>query len=351
MACEESKTYIAIPPGETIKEQLEIRQMTQKEFAKRMDLSEKHISKLLNGDVMLTQDVARRLEMVLNVPAYFWNNLESRYREKLLLVEQENNLEEETNILKNLPFNEMKKLHWIDDNSKSNIDKIISLRKFFEVSSLSLISLVPPRTAWRRKDASEKSKYSTLAWLQKVKLEARNIETDKINLNKLNKQIPIFREMTCMNPTSFIPRLKNVLAECGIAFVILPQIKGSYLNGAAFKEKNKIILGVTLRGKYADQFWFTFFHELAHILYEHVNLSSELTSKEETKADKFAQDILIPSKQYNHFITQKKFSKTAVMSFANEIGIDPGIVVGRLQKEKLITYKMLNELKTKYELN
>lgn len=39
------------------------------------------------------------------------------------------------------------------------------------------------------------------------------------------------------------------------------------------------------------------------------------------------------------------------MSFANEIGIDPGIVVGRLQKEKLITYKMLNELKTKYELN
>ena len=159
MACEESKTYIAIPPGETIKEQLEIHQMTQKEFAKRMDLSEKHISKLLNGDVMLTQDVARRLEMVLNVPAYFWNNLESRYREKLLLVEQENNLEEETNILKNLPFNEMKKLHWIDDNSKSNIDKIISLRKFFEVSSLSLISLVPPRTAWRRKDASEKSKW------------------------------------------------------------------------------------------------------------------------------------------------------------------------------------------------
>ena len=61
--------------------------------------------------------------------------------------------------------------------------------------------------------------------------------------------------------------------------------------------------------------------------------------------------FVIPSKQYNHFITQKKFSKTAVMSFANEIGIDPGIVVGRLQKEKLITYKMLNELKTKYELN
>ena len=40
----ESKSYIATPPGATIKEQLENRSMTQKEFAKRMGMSEKHIS-------------------------------------------------------------------------------------------------------------------------------------------------------------------------------------------------------------------------------------------------------------------------------------------------------------------
>ena len=48
-----SKTYIAVPPGESIKEQLEYRGMTQKAFAARMDMSEKHISHLLNGDVQL----------------------------------------------------------------------------------------------------------------------------------------------------------------------------------------------------------------------------------------------------------------------------------------------------------
>ena len=88
-----SETYIAIPPGETIKEQLEDRDMSQKEFARRMDLSEKHVSRLLNGKVGLTHDTALKLESVLGIKAEFWNNLENRYREKLALVKSENEME------------------------------------------------------------------------------------------------------------------------------------------------------------------------------------------------------------------------------------------------------------------
>ena len=90
---ENSETYIAIPPGETIKEQLEDRDMSQKEFARRMDLSEKHVSRLLNGKVGLTHDTALKLESVLGIKAEFWNNLENRYREKLALVKSENEME------------------------------------------------------------------------------------------------------------------------------------------------------------------------------------------------------------------------------------------------------------------
>lgn len=80
---ETQKSYIAIPPGATIREQLEDRGMSQKEFAARMAMSEKHISHLINGTVQLTTDVANRLEMVLGIPASFWNNLEAIYRAKL----------------------------------------------------------------------------------------------------------------------------------------------------------------------------------------------------------------------------------------------------------------------------
>lgn len=85
-----SRSYIATPPGAAMKEQLNSRGMSRKEFAVRMDMSEKHISKLINGDVQLTPDVAVRLEMILGVPAKFWNNLEAIYREKIVKAEAEN---------------------------------------------------------------------------------------------------------------------------------------------------------------------------------------------------------------------------------------------------------------------
>lgn len=97
-----SCTYIATPPGATIKEQLEDCDMSQKEFAVRMDLSEKHISKLIHGDVALTPDVAERLELVLGVPAKFWNNLEIIYREKILKANAENYMERNIEITKKL---------------------------------------------------------------------------------------------------------------------------------------------------------------------------------------------------------------------------------------------------------
>ena len=121
---ENSKTYIAIPPGETIKEQLEDRDMSQKEFARRMDLSEKHVSRLLNGKVGLTHDTALKLESVLGIKAEFWNNLENRYREKLALVKSENekefteNLEGARRCLKRGYFYNGKKLDTIFENKR-----------------------------------------------------------------------------------------------------------------------------------------------------------------------------------------------------------------------------------------
>ena len=99
-----SKTYIATPPGATIKEQFEYRGMSQREFAKRMDYSEKFISQLINGQVELTPNTAHRLEMVLGAPSAFWMNLEARYREKLLQVEEENSIDEDIQITKKLPY-------------------------------------------------------------------------------------------------------------------------------------------------------------------------------------------------------------------------------------------------------
>lgn len=133
-----SRSYIATPPGATIKEQLNDRGMSQKEFAVRMDMSEKHISRLIHGDVQLTHDCAARLEIVLGVPAKFWLNLEAIYREKLRKVEAENSMEKDEAIAQQFPYAEMAKYNWTPATRNIN-EKVINLRKFFGVVDLALL--------------------------------------------------------------------------------------------------------------------------------------------------------------------------------------------------------------------
>ena len=101
-----SRSYLATPPGATMKEQLNDRGMSQSEFAARMDMSEKHISKLINGEVQLTPEMAVRLETVLGIPAKFWNNLEAIYRVKFIKAESENAMDEDVELSRYLPYGE-----------------------------------------------------------------------------------------------------------------------------------------------------------------------------------------------------------------------------------------------------
>jgi len=154
-----SKNTIAIPPGATIREQLETRGMKQKEFAHRMGLSEKHISRLINGQVELTQDVALRLESVLGVPANFWNNLEVIYREKIARVTAENDLERDSEFASAFPYAKMAALNWVPATRKKE-EKAQNLRHFFEVARLDLLDgLRIPGIAYRRTGANNTSDY------------------------------------------------------------------------------------------------------------------------------------------------------------------------------------------------
>ena len=346
-----SRSFIATPPGATIKEQLLDRGLSQKEFALRMGMSEKHISKLINGDVQLTPEVAVRLEMVLGVPAKFWNKLEATYREKLIKANAENEMDADKELVKKLPYREMSKNGWVPETREAT-EKVIYLRKYFEVVNLEIIKdMKLSKIACRRLAETEKGNLALLAWAQKAKLEARAIETSLIDLKTLKKKLPEIRSMTAMNPVDFCPKLIEMLSGCGIAIVFLPHIGGSFLHGATFYDGNKIVVGLTVRGKDADKFWFSLFHELGHILLGHINQSDGTTDEDEEAADNFAKEILIPTVAFNAFTSLNDFSKTSICSFAQEQNILCGIVVGRLQKEGFINYNRCNDLKTKYALS
>lgn len=346
-----SRTFIATPPGATIKEQLVLRGLNQKEFALRIGMSEKHISKLINGEVQLTPDVAVRLEMVLGIPAMFWNRLEATYREKIIKANAENEIEADKEIAKKIPYNEMVKNGWIAE-TKDETEKVINLRKFFEVVDLGIIdNWQLSKIACRRLAKTEKGDFALLTWAQKAKIEARNIQTASIDLKTLKKRLSEIRNMTVMEPSVFCPKLVEMLSDCGIAVVFLPHIGGSFLHGATFYDGHKIVVGLTVRGKDADKFWFSLFHELGHILLGHISQPNGTTFDDEKAADDFSENVLIPEKEFNKFVSKKDFSKASICSFAHEQNILCGIVVGRLQKDGYIKYDRYNDLKTKYALS
>ena len=115
-------------------------------------------------------------------------------------------------------------------------------------------------------------------------------------------------------------------------------------------DRNKIVVGLTARGKDADKFWFSLFHELAHIVLGHVRQLNGTSEEDEKAADVWSGNTLIKADDFERFRKESDYSERSVIRFAKEQGIAPGIVVGRMQREGMIEYSMLNNLKEKYEI-
>ena len=79
----EYKPSIIFPPGVTLYEELEAREMTPSDLANQMGYPLKTINEIIAGNTEITPEMATQLERVLGVSATFWNNLERYYREAL----------------------------------------------------------------------------------------------------------------------------------------------------------------------------------------------------------------------------------------------------------------------------
>ena len=79
----ECKDLIAFHPGQYIGELIEDYQMTQKEFAEKLGVSPKTISKLVNGEESICNEIAQKLEKLTNVSMQTWLNLQNAYDVKM----------------------------------------------------------------------------------------------------------------------------------------------------------------------------------------------------------------------------------------------------------------------------
>jgi Zn-dependent peptidase ImmA (M78 family) len=132
-------------------------------------------------------------------------------------------------------------------------------------------------------------------------------------------------------------------------------VTGIALSGAArWLNPRKALIQQSLRHKSNDHFWFTFFHEAAHILLHSkrmvfIDEDNVDGNEQEQEANAWAANFLIPADALRRFAAPGFPRENAVINFSREQGIAVGIVVGRLQHEKIIRWRHYNGLKVRYE--
>lgn len=348
---------LAIPPGETLAEMLEDRCMPQNELATRTGVSPKHINEIIQGKAAISHGMALRLETVLGVSASFWNNLETNYRETLARLTHEEQLAKEATLASSYPYNYMAKAGYVA-KTKKIAEKARNLLRFFSVSSLETVpALIGDSAALRKADNNKASIYALSAWIRQCEIKASEIHTADYDRDKLLKLIPEFRQATFRSSLELIPYLQQTCADCGVALVILPQLQGTYANGVSkWLTPKKALVAVSPRGRRADIFWFTFFHELGHLLLSHSKkatfISFDKTNPDdvqEQEANRFAADHLIPPAAYKQLLTGE-LTTSSIEAFAHRIGIHPGIVAGRLCNDRHFHWKHLSELRVPHKI-
>lgn len=290
MRKKESRVTIAIPPGETIKEILVYRGIKQKEFALRMDMSEKHISKLINGEVLLTQETASKLEIVLGMKAKFWMELEAIYRQDLLKVEEEIALDEDIAFAQQFPYTEMAENNWVPKTTNA-IERVNNLCRFFEVLHLPLLQKIPlwPTIACRRLAISENTDIATIVWAQKARIEARKAQFSSLNQISMKKNLSSLKSI--LHEENWLAIMQAELQHYGIILLLLPPVGDFFIQGVSFMDGprtvialNESISGIAMKKAFA--------HELGHLILGHINLKNGTSLEDEQAADKWAESFI-----------------------------------------------------------
>lgn len=332
---------LAIPPGEYLLEASAELGLNQADLARRMGRPVQAISEIVKGIKAITPDTALQLEEVLGVPAHIWTGLEADYQLIRARQQAEQRIKAEAGDVGCFPYADMAKLGWVSKTRKP-VEKVRELRRFYGVASLANLPDVRSYApAFRKSKHKGLSHEALAAWLRAGALKAEQMPTQPFNKKTLKALLPELRKLTTTSPKNFQPKLCKRLADVGVALVLLPHLPKTYTNGATFwLHPDKAVLMMTIRGSWADIFWFSLFHEIAHILLhdkrriflEDGNTDAE-TREQEQEADDFAGNILIPISAYTAFIEAGIFTAKSIQGFAKSIGIAPGVVTGRLQHD------------------
>ncbi len=338
------------PPGATLTDLLEEWGMSQVQLAERMGRPAKTINEIIKGKNAITIETALQLERVFNTPAHFWMEREQKYRAFLAEKEEAKQLKCEQSWLKKVPLKELIQQGFIP-GFLGELDSLKAVWTFFGVAGPEPWQAVYEGAAYRKSASAKPVLVAT--WLRMGELKAHQVRCQPYNAKMFRQVLQDIRMLTVTTPDVFQHQVVEKCAACGVAVVFVKELPGLGVSGVTkWLNPTKALIQLSLRYKTADQLWFTFFHEAAHILKHGKKLvfleEDGLRDAKEDEANAFAGELLFPGESYSAFTSSHRASsRQSILDFAEQIGVHPGIVVGRLQHDHMLDFAHCNDLKMK----
>ncbi|MFH1636332.1 MAG: HigA family addiction module antitoxin [Chloroflexota bacterium] len=335
-------------PGEVLREMLSERGWTQDELAAIIGVSRASITNLITGRYGVTPEMAAALSAAFGNSADEWMKLDAQYRLAHVRTDLAT-IQRRAKLYEIAPVREMQKRGWISEvDSVEGLER--ELEKFFDGE----IKDEPPgfAAAMRKSGNASDLTPAERAWCFAARKLARGLPVLSFSRSKLDTLANKMRKLAAYPKEA--RRLPVLLADFGIRFLVVEPIAGAKVDGATFwLSTQEPVIAVSIRDDRVDNFWFTVFHEWAHIknrdaVSVDVNLVGEEGSARnrsdgddiERRANEMAASALIKKADLESFIRRVGpfYSRDRIIQFAHTVKIHPGIIVGQLQHRDEIKY-------------
>jgi len=341
------------PPGATVEDLLARDDGTKSRSLLAMRLGTARAEQLFTGQLPIDAEIARILISSVGLSAAFWLEREKLYRSAVAQRKAE------THLLSELPLGEMKKRQFIRPQH-SHAETVAEVVEFFGNddfdSCREQIDRLPDQIKQKTSQTIVSSPGALAVWIRAGELEADKIECERWDPDRLREMLPDLRKLTrAEDPQKYLPALRAACQQCGVAFVVLRAFTGCKARGAVkLLSPSKAMLLVSYRHLSDDQFWFSFFHELAHLLL-HADVGiivddgddgDDVMSREEADADDFAANTLVPP-EHQPAMSMLQDDRS-IIQFSRRVGVSRGIVVGQMQHRKIVDFGRFNHLKMYY---
>lgn len=352
---------IAFHPGETLAEKLEEINMGPKEFAIRTGKPEKTINAVLKGESAITSDMAILFEDVLQIPARFWLKQQYEYDEYIARQKRQSVIELAKDWARAFPYAEMAKLGWVIPTTKVE-EKVVHLFKYFGLSSSEAweeyFYKQQLKVAFRISLHNTKNPHALSAWIRQGELQANSMEAPAFDKQLLLEQLPKIKKVMAIHPQDFFVQLQQLCLRAGVKVIYTPCVKQAPISGATRWINNHPVIQLTGRYNQNDRFWFTFFHEIGHVLLhgkKEIFLEdieySDYDKQKEQEADDFAVKWTFSEEQENEVLKNEDLTEREIVEFANKFNTHPAIIIGRLQKKEIIHYSQGRQFFLKLNFN